>query len=143
MKLPKTYGPSQYESNIYDLWEKSGAFRPRTSGTPYSIVIPPPNSNASLHIGFALTMSLEDIAIRYHRLKGDRTLFVPGADHAGFETQSSTRNAWRQKGRVALILAGKSFINRYAILWPRTAKASRTSSAGWAAVSTGVVLALR
>jgi valyl-tRNA synthetase len=88
MKLPKTYEPSQYESNIYDLWEKSGAFRPRTSGTPYSIVIPPPNSNASLHIGFALTMSLEDIAIRYHRLKGDRTLFVPGADHAGFETQS-------------------------------------------------------
>ena len=69
MKLPKTYEPSQYESNIYDLWEKSGAFRPRTSGTPYSIVIPPPNSNASLHIGFALTMSLEDIAIRYHRLK--------------------------------------------------------------------------
>jgi valyl-tRNA synthetase len=88
MKLPKAYEPSQYEADIYSLWEKSGAFKPRESGTPYGIVVPPPNANANLHIGFALTMSLQDIAIRYHRLIGDRTLFLPGADHAGFETQS-------------------------------------------------------
>ncbi|HKR82307.1 MAG TPA: valine--tRNA ligase [Candidatus Saccharimonadales bacterium] len=88
MKLPKVYNPSEYEGDIYALWEKSEAFAPKGKGKPYSIVVPPPNANASLHIGFALTMSLQDIAIRYHRLLGDRTLFVPGADHAGFETQA-------------------------------------------------------
>lgn len=88
MKLPKTYEPAQYEADIYALWERSGAFTPHGKGKPYSIVVPPPNANASLHIGFALTMSLQDIAIRYHRLRGYRTLFVPGADHAGFETQA-------------------------------------------------------
>ena len=88
MKLPKAYEPSQYEADIYALWEKSGVFTPATKGTPYSIVVPPPNANASLHIGFALTMCFEDIAIRYHRQKGERTLFLPGADHAGFETQA-------------------------------------------------------
>ncbi|HSX08452.1 MAG TPA: valine--tRNA ligase [Candidatus Saccharimonadales bacterium] len=89
MKLPKNYNPHDYESDIYALWEKTNAFAPKNgTGNPYSIVVPPPNANASLHIGFALTMSLQDIAIRYHRLLGDRTLFVPGADHAGFETQA-------------------------------------------------------
>ncbi len=88
MNLPKTYEPGQYEADIYALWEKTQAFEPKGKGAPYSIVVPPPNANASLHIGFALTMTLQDIAIRYHRLKGDRTLFLPGADHAGFETQA-------------------------------------------------------
>jgi len=88
MKLPKTYNPHEYEADIYALWEKTEAFAPKGKGEPYSIVVPPPNANASLHIGFALTMTLQDIAIRYHRLLGDKTLFVPGADHAGFETQA-------------------------------------------------------
>ncbi len=89
MKLPKIYEPNQYERDIYDLWEKSGAFLPANRGSKdtYSIVVPPPNANGDLHIGHALTLALEDIAIRYHRLKGEATLFVPGADHAGFETQ--------------------------------------------------------
>ena len=88
MKLPKAYEPAQYEADIYALWEKSGVFTPRSTGNPYAVVVPPPNANASLHIGFALTMSLQDIAVRYHRLRGERTLFLPGADHAGFETQA-------------------------------------------------------
>jgi valyl-tRNA synthetase len=86
MKLPKVYEPSQYEGDIYALWEKSGAFTPKGTGKGFSIVMPPPNANGNLHLGHALTLALEDIAIRYHRLKGERTLFVPGADHAGFET---------------------------------------------------------
>jgi valyl-tRNA synthetase len=86
MKLPKAYTPAQYENDIYALWEKSGAFTPSGDGQAYSIVVPPPNANGDLHIGHAMTLALEDIAIRYHRLKGERTLFVPGADHAGFET---------------------------------------------------------
>ncbi|HUC88405.1 MAG TPA: class I tRNA ligase family protein, partial [Candidatus Binatia bacterium] len=86
MKLPKVYEPNAYESNIYALWEKSEVFKPTGNGPSYSLVVPPPNANGDLHLGHALTLTLEDIAIRYHRLKGDRVLFVPGADHAGFET---------------------------------------------------------
>lgn len=87
MKLPKAYEPSQYESDIYALWEKSEAFTPHGKGGPYSIVVPPANANGNLHIGHALTLALEDIAVRYQRLRGKRALLLPGADHAGFETQ--------------------------------------------------------
>ncbi len=86
MKLPKTYEPKQYESNIYALWEASGAFQPSGKGTPYSIVMPPPNANGNLHTGHALGNAVQDILIRYHRMKGDNTVYIPGADHAGFET---------------------------------------------------------
>ena len=99
MKLPKVYNPREYESDIYALWEKSNAFAPKGKGKPYSIVVPPPNANASLHIGFALTMTLQDIAVRYHRLLGDRTLFVPGADHAGFETQAVFEKHLAKEGK--------------------------------------------
>lgn len=88
MKLPKVYEAGQYESDVYSLWEKGGVFQPRTTGKPYSIVMPPPNANANLHIGYELTGVLEDIAARYHRIKGESVLLLPGADHAGFETQS-------------------------------------------------------
>ncbi len=87
MKLPKTYQPGEYEGDIYALWEKSGAFRPGGQGKGYSIVVPPPNANGNLHLGHGLTLALEDILIRYRRQKGENVLFVPGADHAGFETQ--------------------------------------------------------
>ena len=87
MQLAKTYEPSQYESTIYDLWEKSGAFKPTGKGAPFSIVLPPPNANAGLHIGHTLMFSIQDTLVRYHRMKGDNTLWAPGADHAGFETQ--------------------------------------------------------
>lgn len=85
MKLPKTYEPKAYEADIYALWEKTEVFKPSGNGSSYSLVVPPPNANGDLHIGHALTMALEDIAVRYHRMKGDKVLFVPGADHAGFE----------------------------------------------------------
>lgn len=87
MKLPKAYEPSLYEKDIYALWEKSEAFTPRGKGKPFSIIMPPPNANASLHIGHALMFSIQDTLVRYKRLKGYRVLWVPGADHAGFETQ--------------------------------------------------------
>lgn len=88
MKLPKAYEPSQYETDIYSLWEQSGAFVPHENlgGDYFSLVVPPPNANAPLHIGFGLTMAIEDIMARYNRLKGRAVMFVPGADHAGFET---------------------------------------------------------
>lgn len=86
MKLPKTYDPSAYEPTTYALWEASGAFRPTGKGEPFSILMPPPNANGNLHLGHALTIGIQDILIRYHRMLGDDTLYIPGADHAGFET---------------------------------------------------------
>lgn len=89
MRLAKTYEPKEYEEDIYALWEKTRAFLPLSRGSKgtFSIVIPPPNANGDLHLGHGLTLALEDIVIRYHRMKGEKTLFLPGADHAGFETQ--------------------------------------------------------
>ena len=86
MQLAKQYIPNDYEPNIYALWETSEALEPTGLGKPYSIIMPPPNANGNLHIGHALDMNLKDILIRYHRMKGDDAVFIPGADHAGFET---------------------------------------------------------
>lgn len=88
MKLARAYEPQQYEEPTYALWETSGAFAPTESktGEYYSIVMPPPNANGDLHVGHAFTFGVEDVMTRYHRMKGDGTVFIPGADHAGFET---------------------------------------------------------
>ncbi len=86
MQLAKAYNPNQYEPNIYALWEASGAFEPTGKGAPYSIIMPPPNANGDLHTGHALTVDLQDILARYHRMKGRDVAYIPGADHAGFET---------------------------------------------------------
>ncbi len=86
MKLAKAYEPNQYEPTIYALWENSGAFLPAKEGEPYSIVMPPPNANGNLHLGHALTVGLQDILVRYNRMRGRDTVYIPGADHAGFET---------------------------------------------------------
>ena len=88
MKFSKAYEPNEYEPDVYALWEKSGAFKPTSNKKAgnYTIVMPPPNANGNLHIGHGLTIALEDILTRYHRLKGDNTWYIPGADHAGFET---------------------------------------------------------
>jgi valyl-tRNA synthetase len=89
MQLPKVYEPGQYESDIYALWEKSGAFAPKHRGNKenFSIVLPPPNANGDLHVGHSLMFAIQDAVIRYQRMQGKATLWVPGADHAGFETQ--------------------------------------------------------
>ena len=101
MKLSKAYEPKQYESDIYALWEKSGAFTPKARGSKktYSIVMPPPNANANMHMGYGLTSALEDIAARYHRMLGEATLMLPGADHAGFETQAVYEKHLAKEGK--------------------------------------------
>ena len=86
MQLAKQYVPDNFEPDIYALWETSGKFKPTGEGKPFSIVMPPPNANANLHIGHALDMNLKDIIARYQRLRGKDVAFIPGADHAGFET---------------------------------------------------------
>jgi len=86
--MDKIYDHKLVEEAIYARWEEKGYFQPEvhSDGKPFTIILPPPNANAPLHFGHAL-MSIEDILIRYHRMKGEAALFLPGADHAGFETQ--------------------------------------------------------
>lgn len=86
MNLAKAYTPGDYEPTTYALWESAGVFKPKGKGEPYAIVMPPPNANGNLHIGHALMAGLEDILVRYHRMKGKDAVYIPGADHAGFET---------------------------------------------------------
>ena len=86
MNLAKTYTPNDYEPTIYAMWEKSGVFAPKGEGEPYAIVMPPPNANGNLHVGHALGSAIQDILVRYHRMRGYDAVYIPGADHAGFET---------------------------------------------------------
>ncbi len=100
MKLPKTYEPSQYEPAIYALWETSGAFAPTGQGKPYSIIMPPPNANGNLHVGHGYMIPLQDILIRYHRMRGYDTVWIPGADHAGFETWVVFERSLEKQGKT-------------------------------------------
>ena len=85
----KNYDHTKFEKDIYDLWEKSGVFTPKIEKNkkPFTIIMPPPNASDPLHIGHARFVAIEDILARYHRMKGEITLWLPGSDHAGIETQ--------------------------------------------------------
>ncbi|WP_348721240.1 valine--tRNA ligase [uncultured Candidatus Puniceispirillum sp.] len=87
--LPKNYDPQSIEERWYDMWDQSGHFAcdPSSSNMPYTIMMPPPNVTGSLHMGHALTFTLQDLLIRYHRMTGRDTLWQPGTDHAGIATQ--------------------------------------------------------
>ncbi len=104
----KPYEPKEHEDNIYKAWEDSGYFNPdvciekgvtKTDAETFSIVMPPPNANGSLHAGHALFVTIEDIMIRYSRMQGKKTLWIPGADHAGFETQVVYEKKLEKEGR--------------------------------------------
>src|SRR6266702_3119763 len=88
--LPKTYDPQAVEGKWYRFWEEGGYFKPRagTTGKTFVISMPPPNVTGALHLGHAITATVEDILIRYRRMIGDDTLWVPGEDHAGIATQT-------------------------------------------------------
>ena len=91
MDLPKNYNHKETEESIYQTWEKSGFFNPdnlpKENTEPFCIIMPPTNANGSLHLGHGLVMSIEDALIRYNRMQGKKALWLPGSDHAGFETQ--------------------------------------------------------
>lgn len=99
MKLAKQYTPNEFEPTIYAMWETSGAFRPSGKGEPFSVIMPPPNANGDLHIGHALDMNLKDILVRWHRMRGHDTVFIPGADHAGFETWVVYERSLQSEGK--------------------------------------------
>ena len=105
--LAKTYDPKAVEDRIYRAWERSGFFNPDKlpptryplSAKPFTVIMPPPNANGALHIGHAVFVTLQDIMTRFWRMRGRRALWLPGADHAGFETQVVFDKKLEKEGR--------------------------------------------
>lgn len=102
-KFLKPYNPQATEGPIYKKWEDSGYFNPdnlpQKDAAPFTIIMPPPNANGSLHAGHALFVTLQDIMVRFARMRGRKALWVPGADHAGFETQVVYEKKLEKEGR--------------------------------------------
>lgn len=109
--FPKAYVAHDHENDIYTEWEKSGAFQPHNDLTKpaFSIIMPPPNANGNLHMGHALVVVIEDLLTRWHRMKGDRTLWLPGSDHAGLETQVVFEKKLEKEGRSRFQMTREQF----------------------------------
>ena len=101
MAMDSKFEHQKVEKQIYEEWEKSGAFapNPKAKGKPFTIVLPPPNASGKMHMGNVLMIAIEDLMIRYHRMKGDSTLWIPGTDHAGFETQITYERELKKQGK--------------------------------------------
>jgi len=113
-KLPDKYKPADFESDIYNFWLENDYFHSEISAEkkPYSIVIPPPNITGYLHIGHALNNSLQDIMIRYARMKGLAACWFPGTDHAGIATQNAVEKELNKKGITRFMLGREKFIEK-------------------------------
>ena len=112
--LPTVYDAKSTESEIYKFWEDNGYFKAdaKSPKTPYSIVIPPPNVTGVLHMGHALDETLQDILVRYHRMSGYETLWVPGTDHAGIATQNVVEKQLREQGLSRHDLGREKFLEK-------------------------------
>ena len=110
--LPTVYDPKETEEKIYKFWEDGEYFKAdaQSKKPPYSIVIPPPNVTGVLHMGHALDETLQDILIRYHRMAGFETLWLPGTDHAGIATQNVVEKMLREKGLSRYDLGREKFL---------------------------------
>jgi valyl-tRNA synthetase len=112
MELEKAYDHSKVEEKIYKMWEESGFFNPDNlpDGKPYTIILPPPNVTGTLHVGHALTATIEDILIRYKRMNGFKTLWLPGTDHAAIATQSKVEKLLeKEEGKKSATWGAKNF----------------------------------
>lgn len=138
--LDKTYRPKEVEAKRYKQWEELGAFaaRPDANEAPYTIIMPPPNVTGSLHIGHALTFTIQDILIRYNRMAGRDALWQPGMDHAGIATQMMVERALDKEGLHRRDLGRERFLER---VWDWKAESGGTilkqlrhlgASADWA-----------
>ena len=110
--MDKTYQPEQIEQRWYQHWEQSGYFAPQGDGKPYCIMIPPPNVTGTLHMGHGFNQMVIDTLIRYHRMKGDRTLYQPGTDHAGIATQMVVERQLNAKGITRHDLGREAFLEK-------------------------------
>ena len=113
--IPKVYDPASVEKKWYEFWEKNRYFHaePEPGKKPFSIVIPPPNITGKLHMGHALDNTLQDILIRWHRMMGDNTLWMPGYDHAGLATQIKVEEVLKkEEGKNRFDLGREEFVKR-------------------------------
>lgn len=113
--MDKNFDPTKTEDAIYRMWDEGGYFAPEIhpNGTPYTIVLPPPNVTGTLHMGHALMLVIEDILIRYHRMKGDKTLWLPGTDHAAIATQAKVEAIlWKEENKTKQDLGRDAFLKR-------------------------------
>lgn len=114
-EISKTYSASEHEDAIYTLWEASGAFNPdnlpKSKGS-FSIAMPPPNATGTLHIGHAMMLVLQDLMIRHHRMMGEKTLWVPGTDHAGIATANKVEKVLAKEGVTRQQLGRDEFLKR-------------------------------
>jgi len=119
--LNKPYDPKDHEDKIYRLWEESGFFAPEAHqpsadhpnrDKTFCMVLPPPNITGSLHMGHALNATIQDILIRYHRMQGFKTLWLPGTDHAGIATQYVVEKELKKEGKTRFDLGKEEFLKR-------------------------------
>jgi valyl-tRNA synthetase len=120
-ELGRTYNPGEHEERLYAWWEERGFFRPETQvelglasadGPRWCITMPPPNVTGALHLGHAMTAAVEDLMTRYHRMRGDQTLFLPGSDHAGIATQNVVERELGKEGLTRHDLGREAFVER-------------------------------
>lgn len=114
IELEKAYDPKSFEDRVYEQWKTSGCFKPDTADTgntsTFTVVIPPPNVTGVLHMGHGLNNSLQDIAVRFHRMLGEATLWLPGTDHAGIATQNVVEKRLKARGKSRHDLGREAFI---------------------------------
>ncbi len=112
--MEKHYDPKAVEAKWYPWWEQHGCFHdePKNGGKPYSVVIPPPNVTGILHMGHALNQTIQDVLVRWHRMCGDNTCWIPGTDHAGIATQNVVEKALRKEGKRRQDLGREAFVER-------------------------------
>ncbi len=112
--MQKTYDPAPVEARWYPFWEDGGYFAPRIGdgAEPFTVIMPPPNVTGELHLGHALTAAIEDVLVRWHRMKGDATLWVPGTDHAGIATQVVVERLLQEEGTSRQALGREKFEER-------------------------------
>ncbi len=123
--MDKIYDHHKYEAEIYKKWEEAGLFKPEVNpkGKPFTIIMPPPNANDDLHIGHARFVAIEDILARYHRMKGEAVLWLPGADHAGIETQFVFEKKLKEEGKSRFDFDSKTL---YQMIWDYVQKNKKT-----------------
>ncbi|HEX3095631.1 MAG TPA: valine--tRNA ligase [Patescibacteria group bacterium] len=116
IELDKAYEASKYEADIYKQWMDSGYFNPDNlpdqTGEPFTIILPPPNVTGTMHVGHALGVTIQDILIRYNRMKGRRALWLPGTDHAAIATQSKVEKILEKEGTRKNDLGRDAFLDR-------------------------------
>ena len=140
-ELAPRYDAAAVEPAIYERWLASGAFRPAAEPPPgaerFVITQPPPNVTGALHLGHALTATVEDVFIRYHRMRGDDTLWLPGVDHASIAAQFVLDRIIAEEGETRASLGRERYLERMWASWTRRATSSASSTAAWARAWTG------